>query len=80
METKILKKNNETWIKAKSLPIRRGMKQKALLPLYLKPHLQKPHKRGNKKIENHLNMGSSKTEGNLLVTSQNQRMYKENDH
>ena len=46
METKRLKKNNETWIKAKSLPIRRGMKQKAQLPLYLKPH-----KRGNKKIE-----------------------------
>ena len=42
--------------------------------------METKNKRGTKNIENHLNMGSSKTEGNLLVTSQNQRMYKENDH
>ena len=74
LETKRLKKHNQTWIKAKSLP------QKAYLPLYLKPRLQKSHKRGKKKIKNHLNVGSRKTQGNLLATSQNQRTCKENDH
>ena len=36
------KKNNQTWIKAKSLPIGRGIKQKAYLPLYLKPASKNP--------------------------------------
>ena len=80
METKRFKKNNRTWVKAKSLPIGRGIKQKAYLPLYLKPRIQKSHKHGNKKIENHQNVGSSKTQQNLFATSQNQRRCKENDH
>ena len=80
METKRFKKNNQTWIKAKILPIGCGIKQKAYLPLYLKPRIQKSHKHGNKKIKNHLNVGSRKTQGNLLATSQNQRTCKENDH
>jgi len=42
METKRFKKNNQTWIKAKSLPIGRGIKQKAYLPLYLKPASKNP--------------------------------------
>jgi len=69
MEKKDLKKTTK-----------RGSKQKAYLPLYLKPRLQKSHKRGNKKIKNHLNVGSRKMQGNLLATSQNQRTCKENDH
>ena len=35
METKD-KKNNQTWIKAKSLPIGRGIKQKSLVAIVFK--------------------------------------------